>query len=54
MSKQQQIDRREVPGTTPPAREASRTVVVPVAVPVAPAAATVERQAEDHLIRGYN
>ena len=43
----QQTDRREVPVTAAPAREASRTVVVPVVT-------TVERQAEDHLIRGYN
>ena len=47
----QQTDRREVPVTAAPAREASRTVVVPV---VAPVVTTVERQAEDHLIRGYN
>lgn len=39
----QQTDRREVKVTTPPAREASRPVAV-----------AVERQPEDHLIRGYN
>jgi len=42
MSKQK-TDRREVKVSAPPAREASRPVVV-----------TVERQPEDHLIRGYN
>jgi len=43
MSSNTERDRREVPVTVPPAREPSRPVVT-----------TVERPAEDHLIRGYN